>query len=651
MLETARQNSIVSYAGLSKPALLSLAKQAFAQADDEVPERFVFFLPLFPFELIQNMNYLGNVPVPSPKVSPLGFSRDPQEYHAKMYRQFPDLYQGDNYRRNFDYEGRFTGRGVFTVDPAWIARFPQFAPFAGEKLMIYLIGDGPQAVALPESIYPRGGKFLAALEHRLQITGRVEQFVHYLKGRVSGGDVYDPDLIGQEYLDLTGLSPVMLRQSELNRMLQDLSIARAQQNDTTAAGLFTENAKRAENLCQYVPYLYACDTFEPTSVTKHTARLFQPAFKDFDFISNLWIPYQDLVGYVNRETMTVNMQRLCEGYQIAPIYDPLTGGGRYPDMLRGLIVRDRDIPMLMGDVLNNPAYGSGMNPLGMIGKQVFIPESRELIRQRKLAMEPLDFEVENTQLSAEAYQHAMMRSALQEYKGNLVDAMYCREATLSQIPEETHAYETAKASLDRKVAQKQKQVDTAGERWKHCQVSGYDADIDYLRRKQHSREGMPQEDKQPPMPFAVDPQREQSIESGYTMRNNAQRLSYPEAMITPPEAPTLPLKVRCEAPPSPETARNASQSSTRKPTPENETDNTAQASQDSPDSSQAEVPPRTPASFQSLSEKLLYKQIDPTAPKLASIVRRESEARIQVENKDGKMASLKEGTTCNKKVY
>ena len=79
--------------------------------------------------------------------------------------------------------------------------------------MIYLIGDGPQAVALPESIYPRGGKFLAALEHRLQITGRVEQFVHYLKGRVSGGDVYDPDLIGQEYLDLTGLSPVMLRQS------------------------------------------------------------------------------------------------------------------------------------------------------------------------------------------------------------------------------------------------------------------------------------------------------------------------------------------------------------------------------------------------------------------------------------------------------
>ena len=126
-------------------------------------------------------------------------------------------------------------------------------------------------------------------------------------------------------------------------MLQDLSIARAQQNDTTAAGLFTENAKRAENLCQYVPYLYACDTFEPTSVTKHTARLFQPAFKDFDFISNLWIPYQDLVGYVNRETMTVNMQRLCEGYQIAPIYDPLTGGGRYPDMRRGLIVRT-DIP-------------------------------------------------------------------------------------------------------------------------------------------------------------------------------------------------------------------------------------------------------------------------------------------------------------------
>ena len=190
----------------------------------------------------------------------------------------------------------------------------------------------------------------------------MEQFAHYAQGRIAGGEPFEPESFGYDYLALTGLSPVMLRQSELGRLLQDLSIARSLQSDSPSAGLFTENAKRVESLSQYVPFLYACDTFEPTAVTKHTARLFQPAFSEYDFISDLWIPYQDLAGYLNRETMTLDMQRLCEGYQIAPVYDPATGGGRYPDALRGIIVRDRDIPMLLGDVLNNPAYGSGMNP-------------------------------------------------------------------------------------------------------------------------------------------------------------------------------------------------------------------------------------------------------------------------------------------------
>lgn len=719
MLETARQNSIVSYAGLSKPALITLAKQAFAQADFDVPERFSSFLPLFPFELIQNMNYLGHASGPAARVSPLGFSRDPQEYHAKLYRQFPDLYQGDNYRRNFDYEGRFVGRGVFTVDPAWTARFPQFAPFAGEKLMIHLIGGGHQAVALPESLYPRGRGLLSAAEKSMQITQRVEQFAQYVKGRVSGGELFEPELFAQDYLTLTGLSPVMLRQSELGRILQDLSIAKSLENDNPSPGLFTENARRVEHLHQYVPFLYACDTFEPTAVTKHTARLFQPAFSEYDFISNLWIPYQDLNGYMNRETMTLDMQRLCEGYQIAPVYDPATGGGRYPDTLRGIIVRDRDILMLLGDVLNNPAYGSGMNPLGMIGKQVFIPDSRELIRQRKLALEELDFAVDHTLLSPEAYHRALMRSALQEYKGNLVDAMYRREAALSQMEEDTYSYETSKASLDEKAARKQARMEEAAVRWKHGQVSGYDADIDYLRRKQQAREGVPQEEARPPMPFAADPQREQSIESGYTMRNNAQRFLYrdvyvPQAQPAAPAVQDAPPKGKPEGgkEPSPasapkeqaspsqaavpkageavspepgqesaqgesteesvkEAAEKATESNAEESTEESvekSVDKVVEESTEEPIGSAAkealekpldeaadeavEVPrkesgsareakasPRPPASLQALSRKLAS-PADPSAPKLAHLVPRDDEPAVQVDNKDGKMATL-----------
>lgn len=699
MLETARQNSILSYAGLSKPALLALAKQAFAQADFDVPERFGSFLPLFPFELIQNMNYLGHAPAQAARVSALGFSRDPQEYHAKLYRQLPELYQGDNHRRNFDYEGRFVGRGVFTVDPAWIARFPQFAPFAGEKLMIHLIGGGHQAVALPESLYPRGGGLLASAEKSMQITQRVEQFAHYAQGRIAGGEPFEPESFGYDYLALTGLSPVMLRQSELGRLLQDLSIARSLQSDSPSAGLFTENAKRVESLSQYVPFLYACDTFEPTAVTKHTARLFQPAFSEYDFISDLWIPYQDLAGYLNRETMTLDMQRLCEGYQIAPVYDPATGGGRYPDALRGIIVRDRDIPMLLGDVLNNPAYGSGMNPLGMIGKQVFIPDSRELLRQRKLALEELDFAVENTRLPAEAYRRALMRSALQEYKGKLVDAMYRREAALSQMEEGTKAYETSKAALDEKVARWQARMENAAQRWKHGQVSGYDADIDYLRRKQLAREGWPEEDSRPPIPFAGDPQREQSIEGGYTMRNSARRLSYQEVQA-PGEAPggqggpatqaTQAAQALQAAPgaqkqkeaqgKSPagiahrEKGPAAKEPAAEKPVataapkggepvpkepvgvpppgalpeapsgespemPPGESPETDAVPEDSGALQNAKTQPHSPASFQALTGKLAPRA-DAPAPKLAHLVGRSSEPPVQVDNKEGKMAAL-----------
>ena len=75
-------------------------------------------------------------------VAPSGFSIDPAEYHRKLYVFLPELYVQDNYSRNFDYEGRFIGRGVFAVDAAWADRFPQYEPFLGEKLSIYLLGGG-----------------------------------------------------------------------------------------------------------------------------------------------------------------------------------------------------------------------------------------------------------------------------------------------------------------------------------------------------------------------------------------------------------------------------------------------------------------------------------------------------------------------------
>ncbi len=667
MLETPRQNSIVSYGGQSKAALLTLAKQAFAQADFVVPERFASFLPLFPFELIQNMSYVGRAEGRAAKVSALGYSCDPQEYHLKMHQQQPGLYKGDNYRRNFDYEGRFQGRGVFTVDAAWVSFFPQFSPFMGEKLMIHLIGGGHQAVALPESLSPRSCALLRNVEKSLQLTQRAEQFAHYVKTRVKAGDAYDPEVFGADYLTSTGLSPVMLRQNELGRILQDLSIARSLQSDQGSAGLFTESAKRVENLNQYVPFLYACDAFETTDVTRHTARLFQPCFQSHQFISDFWLPYQDLGGYLNRETMTLDMARLCEGYQIAPVYDPGSRGGRYPDSLRVIVVRDRELSLMVSDVLSNPAYGSGMNPLGMIGKQVFILDSQELLRQRKLALEETDIVVENTCLSSEAYLRAVQLSAFQEFKGNLVDAMYRREAALSQLTEGTRPYERAKNALDEKVQALQKQVLLAGSLWKHGQVSGYDADIDYLRRKQLDREGLPEDDPHESIAFSPDPQREQSIESGYAMRNNARRMAYQDAYLPPPrEEPSSPALPQEESPlpdkppenlavpestplkPSPEAPPDAAPlapaASEAAETPAEEAlvaEPPAEEAPAAPDPPAEKTASRSQASFQDLTHKLVT-SADPSAPKLAYIVRRDSEPKIAVNNKAGKMAALPE---------
>lgn len=553
MQETARQTSIISYAGLNRDELLGQAKQYFSLRTDKAPDRFETFLPLFPFELIQNMNYLGTG---APHASALGFSLDPSEYHRKLYEQMPSLYQEDNYSRNFDYEGRFRGRSPFTVDRAWTAHFPQYQPFMGEKLMVYPIGGGAQAVAVPESLFPRGGGVLSSAERSLGITERVEQFAAYVRLRVSEGESYHPERFGADFLEESELAPVMLRQSELGRILQNASVARTATGDEDAvADLFTESAKLVEDVWQYIPSFYACDSFEAAAVARHTARLLQPCFSGMDFVSDFWIPYQDANAYINRQTMTLSMAALCKGYQIAPLYDPATGGGRYPDAVRVVIVRDRELKMLACDVLNNPAYGSGMNPQGMIGRQVFLPDSRELLRLHKLAPEDMQLGVADAALSPKEYRHCLQMAASQEAKGRLVDIMYRREAVLSQWPRGSQAYEQAFRALNEKVEQAQKEADRLSPPG-HGQMSGYDADADYLRRKQQTRETIAEEDgsngpQHESIPFAPDPLRDQSIESGYAMRHSVRRMAYERIRIEPPAPPAV-AAVAAEPPPKEE---------------------------------------------------------------------------------------------------
>ena len=238
--------------------------------------------------------------------------------------------------------------------------FPQYQPFWGEKLTVYLIGGGSQAVAVPESVYPRGGGVLGTAEQAMQITQRAEMYAQYARARVSSGDAYDADAYAEEYLRVAGLTPLCFTQAELGRILQDLSIVKSLQNECASVGLYTENARRAERVSQYVPMRYACDLFTREAVDKHTARLAQLCHADSDYVSDLWIPYQDFCAYIDRARGTLDVRALCEGYQIAPAYDPETGGGRYPEAVRVAAVRDRELTLLTGEVLNNPAYGNGM---------------------------------------------------------------------------------------------------------------------------------------------------------------------------------------------------------------------------------------------------------------------------------------------------
>ncbi len=233
--------------------------------------------------------------------------------------------------------------------------------------------------------------------------------------------------------------------------------------------------------------------------------------------------------------MTLDVRALCEGFQIAPAYDPATRGGRYPNVVRIAAVRDRELRPLVADVLNNPAYGSGMNPLGMLNKLVCLPDSRELLRQRRLVLEPASLTCENAAVGVEEYRRMRAMARWQEWKGRLVDALYRRESALSQLQVGTPAYERASDLLTRQVNAMEREEQRAAVSLTGAQLSGYDADIDYLRRMWRHHEGVPDDDKQERVLFAPDALRELCIESGYAMRGSVRTFDLADLQIETPE--------------------------------------------------------------------------------------------------------------------
>lgn len=508
---TTRQTGVISYAGLDEQALWEGARRAFAQADPPVPERFRSFLPVFPLELIVNMPYLGKA----------GFSRDMDDYHRQLSEECPDLYAGFNRSRCFKGD-EFIG-GAVTVDEVWVRRFPQYQPFAGEKLCLYLIGGGHQGVAVPESIYPLGGGILHNAERELGVTARCRHFTAYLEQRLKMGDAYDALRFEEEYLALHQLSTLAISQKTLGRMMQDMAIVRELNQPEQQTELFTAEGKSAEDIAQYVPGRYACDFFEEEPVTRQTARLMQLYFEGDDFQSNLWLPWQDASQYLNRKNKTLDVRALCDGFQIAPATDADTRGGCYPNRVRLVTVVDRSLRLMVAQTLNNPAYGSGMNPMGMLNKLVFLKNSRELIAKGQLTVESHTIACANTRVSEDELLRMRALAQWQENKGRLIDAMYRRESALSQMQPGSLAYERAKDVLDAKVERLQTLVRQSPVTC--AQRSGYDGDIAYLTKLSQSREGIRVMD--------ADPQREKCVETGFAMRARARTVNLSDVYRKP----------------------------------------------------------------------------------------------------------------------
>ena len=514
-----RFTGVISYAGLDENALWEGAKRAFASK--ALPERFRSFLPLFPMELIVNMPYAG----PAPFASPSGFSMRAADYHRVLSQELPDLYQGNNRVRCFDAKGVFTG-GIVTVDDAWADLFPQYRPFMGDKLMLHMIGGGVQAVAVPESIFPRSGGILSRIERELGITERSQHYAAFLRERVSPGASCDYEKLEADYLRLTGLGSLRIRQKDLLHIVQESSILRELEENTPAP------ARRAPGrIPQYQPYRYACDLFEPIAFPRQRTRLIQLYFEGNPFISDLWMHWQDVAGYIDKTRRTLDVQALCHGFQIAPIADPRDRGGCYPNRIRVVNVCDRDLQPMAAQTINNPAYGSGLNPMGTLNQIIWLANTPELLKSGAIKEEACSLTCENTQVPEDEFLRMRALAEWQEHKGRLIDALHRRETTLAQLQPGTLTYERSRDILNAKVERLEALIQYPP--FPNCPRSGYDADIDYLRRQAQCREGITADGQPAPTLFPSDPRREKSIESGFSMRSGAQGFALSDLYIKP----------------------------------------------------------------------------------------------------------------------
>lgn len=543
-----KPQGVISYAGLDVTALLAGARLMFANQPGEDGCRLSSLMPLFPEELILSMPFAG-VAQPGQPVAPGGFSIDPAEYHCRLRAQLPKLYTGDNLARNLDAEGVFHGRGVVTVDEAWTTLFPQYQPYAGERLTIYPLGGGAQCAAVPESLYPKAAGLLRDAETALGITHRCHDYARYVYRCIRAGEAFDADLFETRYLNDNRLAPVALPQKELGRLMQDQSMLRSVREGEEAGGLYTEDAKRAEHIRQYVPGLYACDVFDELPHTRRTARLLQPVWED-GFVSDWWICAQDAAACLLPDKQALDMAALCRGFQLAPVYDPATRGGSYAARVRVVTVKDKELRLRAADTLNNPAYGSGMSPLGTINRLVYLPGSREWLRQGRLEEEEPFYRCENTAVSPEEYRQMTLMALLQERKGRLVDALYRRESVLGGVNEISPDYAQLRELMNRPA----EELEAALRELEKTQLSGYDADLDYLRRMGMEREWKPLPNQRKTFRFAPDALRQASIESGFAMRGACLRCTWEELALPPAdgsEAQALPDSENAPFPGSP----------------------------------------------------------------------------------------------------
>ena len=501
--------SIVSYAGLEESALWESAKRMFALADDYVPERFRSFLPLFPAELVVTL-------LPSDTLSLS------DAYHRQLYQRMPGLYAFDNLKRLMNSEGRFLPNAVITADAVWTAQFPQYLPFEGEKLFIHLIGGGCEAVAVPQSIFPRGGGVLAGAEKELHITERAQHYASYVRRRAE--EEWNPDQWAQDYLAEEKLHPLSVTQRKMNRVLQELHVMRTMET----GALFEPDPAQDALVPQYAPYRYACDFFEETPVTRAFARLMQLSFSGDRNVRDLWIPYQDAACFIHQKRRTLDVRALCEAFQIAPACDPSSRGGVYPDRIRTVVVRDKTLRMMAADACCNPAYGSGTGPQGVRSRLVYLPDSARLLKEKRLGEEPCPVTPINTRAEEDEYLLMRRMAEMQELRGQLIDAMYCREKALAELEMDSPAYARACELLTARVIRLERQLEGLP-----LSGSRYDEDISYLRLQALCRE----EQK----PFTPDDAQEKRLAAGYAMRHVAPVHTLSELYLKPSEEKPKPI--------------------------------------------------------------------------------------------------------------